>query len=130
MTRQPVALCERNATLATLLRSVLRARGYEVTLCSSLCEILAALDRDSSTTVVTDVWSDAKPGLLGLDIDGLRKLVERTDVVLTTAWLGQLHLVALDALEFAERLQVLPKPFHMDELVAAVEHASFKRVDG
>jgi DNA-binding response OmpR family regulator len=44
-------------------------------------------------------------------------------VVLTTGWSGEAHRRALAALDVGEALLVLPKPYDLDELLAAVRRA-------
>jgi DNA-binding response OmpR family regulator len=121
--RQRVVLCERYPALARLLVEFLSNEGFDLTVCTALAEIETALERDPSAIVVTDSWRDGPPGERQPDIQGLRRLAERTSVVLTTAWVTPAHLAALEALGLGAALRVVPKPYALDELLVAITSA-------
>jgi CheY-like chemotaxis protein len=53
----------------------------------------------------------------------LQQLAARTPVVLTTAWTSESQLAALAGLGLGAALHVVPKPYDLDDLLAAVQGA-------
>jgi DNA-binding NtrC family response regulator len=121
--RQHVVLCENEEALVRILTALLRSEGFDLTACTALAEIEAAIEQDPSAVVVTDSWLDGPPGLLGTDTEGLKQLASRTAVVLTTAWTGEAHLASLEALGLGDALRVVPKPYDLDDLLGAIRSA-------
>lgn len=120
---QHVVLCENDAVLAGVLSDLFSSEGFDLTTCTSLAEITAALERDPSAVVVTDSWLGRPAGLLGIDTAGLQQVAAHTTVVLTTAWTGAGHRAALEALRLGDAVRVVPKPYDLDDLLDAVRSA-------
>ncbi|MHB0869948.1 MAG: response regulator [Chloroflexota bacterium] len=116
--RKRIMVVEDDTTIRQLMADILRDAGHDVVGCASAEEALSSIDSTHPDLITLDL---AMPAMDGVEF--LRVLRERSgragiSVVLVTA-----------APEFLRRElaqqghQILPKPFHMDQLLDAVERA-------
>ena len=114
-------LCEHNAQLATILIDLFKDENIAVRPCESLEEIEAAIDEEPDAIVLTDSWTGSwAPQLCPLERDAIKRLGERTYVVVTTGRAWAQHAVQ-GAL--GRRVAVIAKPYDLDEVVGAVRNA-------
>ena len=115
-----VLVAEDEPAMREVLASVLRERGYQVATVSSgtaLNDLLGRVGTTSFDLILSDV---RMPGASGLDVvDRLREAGDATPVVIVTAFPQD------EVVQHARRLEVrlLPKPFELDTLRAAVDWA-------
>lgn len=105
-----------------ILGELLTEEGYSVTLAASGSEGLERFDAGSFDLVITDL---AMPKVTGLEV---AREIRRRDscavCILTSGWPDQRSRDGLDA-SIADL--VLTKPFHLDEVIAAVERGAALR---
>jgi CheY-like chemotaxis protein len=109
-----ILICERYDLVRAFLHEILTEAGHEVVLRESMAEVLASLDGQADVVVSSARLAD--------DLEAnelIRKLRERGShhpVLVTTGNPWDLDLPHQDPL-----VQVLPKPFTPQELLAAIE---------
>ena len=110
-----VHIIDDNEAIRDFIREVLAENGYWAETYASALDFLAAADRGVSGCVVTDV---RMPGMSGIDL--LAKLSEaglRLPVIVIT---GHANVqLAVQAMKLGA-VDLLEKPFHTDDLVAAI----------
>jgi CheY-like chemotaxis protein len=114
-----VLVVDANDDQRELLEFVLRLRGAKVTTASTVCEALAAVDRERPDVLVSEI---SLPDADGYEL--VRRLRTRdasrggrTPAVAVTGWAGRQHRkLAMDSGFQAH----LPKPVPLDGLVAVI----------
>jgi two-component system response regulator MtrA len=117
--RPRVLVCEDDDVLARLLTEVLRDEGYEPEVVGSQGAALDALGRERFAAVVADCLSPVERGLDPDAVGALVRAADPTPVVLSTArWTPP----SVDPAAWGVAA-VVPKPFELEDLVAAVRAA-------
>ncbi len=122
MSRVRVLLCEHDAALSAVLLDLFAEEHIDVTVCDSFETISEATRQFPEAVVVSDSWIEG--GLAQLTDDErhqLRVLSELAPVIMTTGRDWAKHTVGSS---IADRVTVLPKPYDIDDLVAAVREAA------
>ena len=107
-----------DAAVRDVIREVLAENGYCAETYPSALDFLATIDRGLGGCIVTDV---CMPGMSGIEL--LAKLSEaglRLPVIVVTAYANV--RLAVQAMKLGA-VDLLEKPFHTDDLVAAIRSA-------
>ena len=118
--RPRVLVCEDDRATADLLVEVLRDEGYATELATTQAAALAALGRERFAAIVADCLSPVTRGLDAAAVGALVRAAAPAPVVLCTArWpAGRADPVAWGV------AAMVPKPFDVEELLAAVRDAA------
>jgi CheY-like chemotaxis protein len=123
MQRPRVLLFEDDPVLMSVLLELLSDEDIDVTRCESLEEIQVAVGEHPGAVVVSDFWSETSSVKLGEpERAEIQALGKTASVILTTArwWGARLG----DESQFGETVLVIPKPYDLDQLLAAIRIAS------
>ena len=119
--RCPVVIVEDDVAIRGFAAHVLRKRGFtvlEAATAEVALVVLGTLDRGISPVILAD---KCLPGMTGLDmIERACTLVDDFEVVLVTAFAEKEALMR--AMELGV-FRCIPKPFHVEELIATVTEA-------
>jgi hypothetical protein len=118
-----VLLFEDDPVLMAVLLDLLSDEDSDVTRCESLEEIQVAVGEYPGAVVVSDFWSETSCVKLGEpERAEIQALGKTASVILTTAraWGARLG----DKSQFGETVLVVPKPYDLDQLLAAISIAS------
>ena len=122
MSRVRVLLCEHDPALESVLLDLFAEEEIDVVPCSSYGELEAGTRAHPDAVVVSDSWVEGGLAqLTELEREQLRTLGSRTPVIMTT---GRDWAKAGSAPGLGERVIVIPKPYDIDDLVAAIRAAA------
>jgi DNA-binding response OmpR family regulator len=117
-----ILLVEDDVPMKTLLTTALQKEGYFVISRTHRLELLQLLEFGSYNLVVTDIWM---PGITGVEvIQAVRRYRPSTPVIAISG--GTQEMTGDQTLELAHFVGaecVLVKPFHLEQLLAAVAGA-------
>jgi two-component system nitrogen regulation response regulator GlnG len=115
-------LCEHDPALASVLLDLFAEEQIDVVVCDSFEALDAATVAHPEAVVVSDSWVEG--GMAQLTNEErlqLRVLGQRVPVIMTT---GRDWAKHTEGSSIAERVVVLPKPYDIEELIAAVRAAA------
>lgn len=127
MRHRPLLLLENDETLRAIVSECFAEAGFGVTQCSSLEDIRSALATFPGAVVLTDSW----PGSGDNELHDAHRaeildLAKTAPLILTT---GRAWAVNASEGEFGSAI-VLPKPYDLEALVAAVRTAQSRGREG
>jgi CheY-like chemotaxis protein len=120
-TGKRILFVDDEASIARLALVMLKALGHTATTCGTPTEGLAAFKADPSRfdLVITDL---TMPGMTGVElVRGIREISPDIPIILSSGYADEVPDETIKALHIAE---VLPKPFQLQSLGAAVKRAA------
>jgi DNA-binding response OmpR family regulator len=120
--RKPIMVVEDDANIRQLIAAILRDAGHKVVECGSGEEALSAMETVSPRLVTLDLAMPSMDGLHFLDLLKDRGDGTKVPVLVITAAPEPLRIELI-----LEGYDILAKPFHLDDLLAAVEQALDRR---
>jgi DNA-binding NtrC family response regulator len=122
MSHPRVLLYESEAALASILLQFFAEEQIEVSRCTSLEEIQAALRDFPSAIVVSDSWSHDRRGQISArEYDEIVALGRVAPVIVTT---GRSWAARASELLLGDRVVVIPKPYDIDQLLDSIRVAA------
>ncbi len=105
-----------------LFRQILEPEGYEVILSSFAPNELQEIERHQLDLLILDlIFGDERPGWQLLQKLRMHRSTQKIPVIICTAAIREVR--EIEGYLHAQGVEVVPKPFDVDALLAAVERA-------